>query len=294
MNARHVLARVGLLLLTLAIPFWPFAMAQTAGTGEVSTSQLVLSAGMAVVMLLAFGAHWLLDWVAPKIPQAAWPFIAVVVTPLFAWVGEKLTGWNAPMEWTPFLGWLVDYADDQRYWFMEWIKQNSAQVGSFLVGLLLVGALMGGGCSVTPVDVYKEAEKAEGFQKLEWRAFSTYAVYDAYLKQAAVLLDDPNVPMALKKAMADAELRTTPLVNSLKDAFRLYEDAQSKLTAGDPDTITAMRIAVENLESWTQRAKAAVDGFISVFRAAKPKSAALLIDPGRHHYIPTLALTEGR
>lgn len=301
MKAMHVFARLGALALALAVLFAPMAFAQTAATGEVTTPQLLLSVGTAVVMVLAFGAHWFLDWVAPRIPQGAWPFISVLVTPLFAKLGEILTGWDAPMEWTPFLGWLVDYLDDQRYWFTEWLKaRGAAKMGggtlaTVLVAMVAVGMVFtGSGCAYTPVDVYKEANKAEGFQKLEWRAFSTYAVYDAYLKQAAVLLDDPNVPMALKKAMADAELRTTPLVNSLKDAFRLYEDAQSKLTAGNPDTMTALRIAVENLESWTERAKAAVDGFISVFKAARPKSAALLIDPGRHDYIPTLALTEGR
>lgn len=124
MKAMHVFARLGALALALAVLFAPMAFAQATGTGEVTVPQLVMSGGMFVVMGMVFAAHWFLDWMKPNLPQSVFPIMGALVAPLFNMASDALTGLSVPVEWTPFIGWLGDYLDDQRYWFMEWLKKG--------------------------------------------------------------------------------------------------------------------------------------------------------------------------
>lgn len=120
----HRLTALAVLALALCLPFARAVYAQAAGTGEVTVPQLVMSGGMFVVMGMVFAAHWLLDWMKPNLPQSVFPIMGALVAPLFNMASDALTGLSVPVEWTPFIGWLGDYLDDQRYWVQEWLKKG--------------------------------------------------------------------------------------------------------------------------------------------------------------------------
>lgn len=93
-------------------------------------------------------------------------------------------------------------------------------------------------------------------QTLDQRTYALLNTYAAILEEAADIVRDPAVPLAVKRALGDAERAATPAVEAAEAAFRVYAQAR-----GDERAAASHR-----LEEAVDQAKPAVDALQQLVR----------------------------
>lgn len=106
--------RVLMLITLMAVA--SFAFAQEEGP---TLPEVIMSFGTSVLMLLAFGFHWVIDKLWKELPQWVWLMLAPGIMSALAWAASYVTAVNVPPEYAVFLGFVVDWIHDQIWWFQQ-------------------------------------------------------------------------------------------------------------------------------------------------------------------------------
>lgn len=96
-------------------------------------------------------------------------------------------------------------------------------------------------------------------------AFAISATYNVLLESAADIVEDTTAPTELRRAVQQTELRTTPVIDALEQAFADYQLARAQFAAG-ATTADRLEVATVNLEQWLERAEYALVELADAFR----------------------------
>lgn len=115
--------------------------------------------------------------------------------------------------------------------------------------LLIITWLALAGCaSLNPIAVAETPAQ---------KAYAVERTYNIVLEGALDLVNDPAVSSGIKSNIRSIERRTTPVIDSLSQAFTDYMVARAQLDLGET-TEDRVAILAANLESWIRNAERAL------------------------------------
>jgi hypothetical protein len=113
---------------------------------------------------------------------------------------------------------------------------------------------------------------------LDQRAFASYGTFVVFEEQAAVVVQDPSIPLNVKQALKAADARAKPTADALLASVKEYEAVSIALTQcpNQPDpsqckATTAQKLvtATANLNQWVTDATTQINALVSAVKGAK-------------------------
>lgn len=144
---------------------------------------------------------------------------------------------------------------------------------------LLAAALIGAaatvpGCAGPGVSPPAAINPMSAAQALDQRAYALLNTYAAIIEEATEVVRDPDVPMAFKRALGQAERVATPAAETLGIAVAAYAAAQAEFQAASSESqpvleraATGLAIAARQLNSAVLAAQAPIDELEQLVRA---------------------------
>lgn len=105
-------------------------------------------------------------------------------------------------------------------------------------------------------------------ETVEQRAYAVYGTYVIMQESAAVLVSGGNLPNSAVLAIADADERAQPVLDSLLLTFREYLVVKAEFDAGRAEQGTLLTI-LENVNSWIERAVPMVNNLTAAVEGAQ-------------------------
>lgn len=102
----------------------------------------------------------------------------------------------------------------------------------------------------------------------EQRAYAVYGTYVIMQEQAAVLVSSGDLPNSAVLAIADADERAQPVLDSLLLTYREYLSVKAEFDAGRAEQGTLLTV-LENVNSWIERAVPLVNNLTAAVEGAQ-------------------------
>lgn len=127
-----------------------------------------------------------------------------------------------------------------------------------LLTLTLISILMLPGCASIGAPV-KAAET------VEQKAFAIYGIFVVFEETGADLIEDPGIPINIKRSIQRADADAKPVIDNLLDVALEAQKIRLQVEAGT-NTVERLDIVTANLNQWIARASPLVAKLVASVR----------------------------
>lgn len=104
-------------------------------------------------------------------------------------------------------------------------------------------------------------------QTVEQKAYAVYGEFVVIEEQAAAVVQSAEVPVNVRKAVADADTVAKPIADALLNAAATVKKVQAEIAVGQ-STEEKLVIATANLQKWVDELGPALQNLVSAVRGA--------------------------
>lgn len=142
--------------------------------------------------------------------------------------------------------------------------------------MLLISLVMGG--AILPMQGCQSAPQAkiavETAETSEQKAFARYAIFVIYKEQAAVMINDPDVPDGVKKTIQNIDRVASPIADAVKDLSNQVRETKALIAAsreagieeGLSETEATLVSLTENMNTQLQLLLPYIDRFKGIVK----------------------------